>query len=443
MKRFIFSFFLSILTTLICYSASVTFVGVEKKIITEKPAASTGLDDLYILYSVNGVSAQYKATTASPVTWYKYRNLGGGYAEVVTTSKQGDVYTLSNLEGDMGYFIEEGTKRYYFWVVDYSKHYLDIETLNVSSEQECDITTLNPVGYGAEIKYYTINGQVKVINRGIRLIYNTLKWNDNAMMYIQTEAVEEFSYLSETMRVPSPLCNTEFTLAGDRFLEAWGEAVSITSQYYNAIAVDAHTLANQTIRENDNEKKDEAALGGSAPVEIEFSAVCSDAVVFTEWQFATDAEFENITLRMNELVVSHVFREQGTTYVRFVASNDAGTCDYYSDTYEVFIGASSIDCPNAFSPGASEGINDEWKVSYKSIISFECYIFNRWGVKVAEFNDPSQGWDGKHNGKYVPSGAYYYVIKAEGADGRKYNLKGDINIIKYNYSGGGTTTPTE
>lgn len=443
MKRYIFSIVLLFLTTIFGYSASVSFVGNSKSIITEKPATSTGLNDLFVLYNLNGVSVQYKASSSSKVTWSRFSNLGGGYAEVVPSIKQGDVYTLTNLEGDMGYIIEEGTSRYYFWVVDYSKYYLDIEALNISHEQECDVMALNPVGYGDEIKYYTINGQAKNLDRGIKVMYNTLQWDENASVYSQVEAVEVFSHLPETMRVPSPLCNTEFTLAGDRFLEAWGEAVSITSQYYNAIAVDAHTLANQTIRENDNEKKDEATLGGSAPVEIEFLAVCSDAVVFTEWQFATDAEFENITLRMNELVVSHVFREQGTTYVRFVASNDAGTCDYYSDTYEVFIGASSIDCPNAFSPGASEGINDEWKVSYKSIISFECYIFNRWGIKVAEFNDPSQGWDGKHNGKYVPAGVYYYVIKAEGADGRTYDLKGDINIIKYKYSGASATAPTE
>ncbi len=441
MKRLTFSIVLLVITALFSYSASVTFTGNNKPVITEKPSASTGLNDLFVLSDVKGVSVQYKSS--SSITWYRYSNLGGGYAEVVPATKQGDVYTLSNLEGDMGYYIEEGTNRYYFWVVDYSKHYLDIETLNIASEQECDVTTLNPIGYGDVIRYYTINGQAKELDRDIKIAYNTLQWNDGAGIYNQVEVVETFAHLNESMRVQAPLCNTEFTITGDRFLETWGESTSVTSQYYTAIAVDAHTLANQTIRENDNEKKDEATLGGSAPVEIEFSAVGSDAVVFNEWQFATDAEFENITLRMNELVVTHVFREQGTTYVRFVASNDAGTCDYYSDTYEVFIGASSIDCPNAFSPDASEGINDEWKVSYKSIISFECYIFNRWGIKVAEFYDPSQGWDGKHNGKYVPAGVYYYVIKAEGADGRTYDLKGDINIIKYKYSGSSATAPTE
>lgn len=433
---------IAITATMTAYATSLTFIGNSKKVITEKPEASTGLDEIYVLYNLNGVTAQYKATSASTaVTWYRFSNLGGGYAEVVNNVvKQGNIYTLQQVEPDMGYIIEEGTTRHYYWVVDYSKHYLDIDDLNFAPEQECDVVTINPVGYGDAIKYYTINGQAKDLDRGITLSYNTLEYNADAELYNQIETSESFQYLSETMRAQAPLCDTQFTITGDRFLLAWGEGVAITSDLYKTNAVAAETTAAQTLRENDNEKKDEAALGGSAPAEIEFNAVCSDAVIYKEWQFSTDADFENITFRMNEERFTHTFREQGTTYVRFMASNEAGTCDYYSATYEVFIGESSLDCPNAFSPDATDGINDEWKVSYKSIISFECHIFNRWGIKVAEMNDPSQGWDGKHNGKYVPAGVYYYVIKAEGADGRKYNLKGDINIIKYTYKGSSSTT---
>jgi gliding motility-associated-like protein len=101
------------------------------------------------------------------------------------------------------------------------------------------------------------------------------------------------------------------------------------------------------------------------------------------------------------------------------------------ETYTINIGESHLLCPNAFSPGASEGTNDEWKVSYKSIVEFECHIFNRWGEKMTEFHDPSHGWDGKYGGKLVPPGVYYYVIKATGSDGIKYNLSGDINILRY------------
>ena len=195
------------------------------------------------------------------------------------------------------------------------------------------------------------------------------------------------------------------------------------------------TTALQTLRENDNEQKEEAALGGSGPVEITFSAAMTDAVVYKEWQFSRDQEFNSIDLRIQEDEVVHEFDQQGTTYVRFVAGNDTGTCDYSGETYTVFIGESRLDCPNAFSPGATEGTNDEWKVSYKSIVEFDCHIFNRWGLEMVHLTNPSQGWDGRYKGKLVPAGVYYYVIKARGTDGKEYKKSGDINIIKYKENG--------
>ena len=123
--------------------------------------------------------------------------------------------------------------------------------------------------------------------------------------------------------------------------------------------------------------------------------------------------------------------------MRFTANNADGTCPYEGAVYEIVIGESRLDIPNAFSPQASPGTNDEWKVSYKSLTSFECHIFNRWGKELFSTTDPAQGWDGRSGGKYVPAGVYYYVIKATGADGIKYNKAGDINII--NYTGSSTT----
>ena len=117
--------------------------------------------------------------------------------------------------------------------------------------------------------------------------------------------------------------------------------------------------------------------------------------------------------------------------MRFVANNADGTCEFTAPVYEIYIGESQLEIPNAFSPQGSPGVNDEWKVSYKSLISYECHIYNRWGKELFSSTDPSQGWDGRQGGKYVPAGVYFYVIKAMGADGRRYEKAGDINIINF------------
>ena len=181
-----------------------------------------------------------------------------------------------------------------------------------------------------------------------------------------------------------------------------------------------------------------STLGGSAPVTITFKAYCTDAVVYKEWQMSTDSEFQNLELRLNTNEVEQTFDESGIYYWRFLAGNADGTCDAVSETYTVEIGESDLVCPNIFTPGTSEGANDVWKVSYKSIVEFHCSIFSRYGVKVAEFNDPNGGWDGRYGGKLVKAGVYFYVIQARGADGKNYKLSGDIKIIRFkkNLAGG-------
>ena len=101
------------------------------------------------------------------------------------------------------------------------------------------------------------------------------------------------------------------------------------------------------------------------------------------------------------------------------------------------IGASDLRIPNAFSPN-DDGINDIWKVGYRSLIDFKCWIFDSKGTQLYQFDDPSGGWDGKYRGKTVKPGVYYYVIQASGADGKKYKKSGDINILNYKKYGNST-----
>ncbi len=415
----------------ICVSAqTLAFDGASSAPVQVNVESSTGLNGLYVLDNADGVLVSI-AGNSGAVRWYRFGSYGAAYAEEV-----GESATLRLSADDCGLVAEAGTKRYYFWIVNYANHELSLQGLTIAGEQECDRAHLELSGNAQPIHYYTINGQRREVSRELALEYTTLEYDASSGAYEQKRATATISSVEGRINVDPPLCDTYFTLAGDRFTKRWGRSQSVESQLYPAIAVQSHTSAEQTEGASDNQQSAGIdGLGGSAPCTVTFSAAVTDAAVFVEWQMSRDPEFEAIDDRYRQLDFDYTFRDQGTVYVRFVANNDAGTCEFIGETYEVFIGESSLLCPNAFSPGASEGVNDEWKVSYKSIVKYECHIFNRWGVKLFSATDPSIGWDGKYKGKYVPSGAYYYVIKAVGSDGRKYDLSGDINILRSKFNG--------
>lgn len=415
-------------------NAQVAFTGDEShKVFEEVPAKNTGLDMVYVLYDSQQNRMQYTAGSSNAtVKWYKFGATGGAYAEEITSiERNGNVSVLKSVIPNSGYIIEENTNRKYVWVVNYADYRLRVNSIEAVNDGDCSSATLNVQGEGDAIVYYSINGARKVLDRKLKLIYNNLVWNETDLMWNSETQEEELQELKSTISLPAPYCNTTFTLTGDRFLEYWGEGISVTSDEYQTQAVTVTTRAEQEQKEADNQVGggDETTLGGSAPAVITFSAYYTDAVATKEWQMSHDAEFEEIADRRNEDAITVTFEEAGTTFWRFVCSNATGECSAYSDVYQVNIGESMLKCPNAFSPGVTEGVNDEWKVSYKSIVKFKCWIFNTWGVQLCELNDPSQGWDGKYKGKIVKPGVYYYVIDAEGSEGKKYKLKGDINVV--------------
>lgn len=425
--------------------AAVSFSGSQREIIEITPDKNSGLENIFVVYDTSAVSMTYTATNGN-VTWYRYSNLGGGFAEEISgVSHSGNEYTLASVEGDMGYIIDDGTDRHCFWVVNYLPHALELHSAAPAAEQQCENTAIVVNGSGDAIHYYSVTGQQRTVDRQIEVKYDTQVWNEDNTQYEQQEAVKSFEYLRSELTITPPVyCRTYFHVSGDRFLRQWGMAQEVESELFESKAIEVNTTAEQQQDgEGDEDKKSNqisagvTGLGGSAPAEISFRSYTTDGVVHHEWQMANDMEFEDITYRITDRDLDYTFMQQGTIYVRYVGSNSDGSCEQYGETYTVTIGDSELKCPNAFSPGASEGVNDEWKVSYRSIIDFECWIFDRYGNEIFHFTDPEQGWDGKRNGKLVKPGVYYYVINATGADGKKYKKSGDINILRYKTYGNG------
>lgn len=443
MKKSIY-LLLSLLTIFFSAKAApeVSFTGWSSEIIPLTPERSTGLDKIYVARQVSGLTIIAPPFNGKPLTsWQVYDTRGGGYAtELTNTRKDGDNTLLVSPQGDMGYILTWPDATFYFWLTDYSRHQLVLDDALWPAPQDCSMLQLTITGQGEKINYYTVNGRQMVLDRNIKILYNNLEWDSEQMLYKQKEDSTFVQGIGSVFISPPPLCNTDFTIIGDRFLERWNATQIIHSAQWHTNAVEVHTSATRInkLEENSNQigaGQDADNLGGSAPSNVSFRAYISDAVLHSEWQFASDPQFQDIINRFNQQDLDYTFNEEGVTYVRFVGSNADGSCTAEGDTYTVNIGASELRCPNSFSPGASEGVNDEWKVSYRSLIEFKCWIFDRYGNQLFYFEDPQLGWDGKHRGKLVPPGVYFYVIEATGSDGKKYKKGGDINILRYNPTG--------
>ncbi len=89
-------------------------------------------------------------------------------------------------------------------------------------------------------------------------------------------------------------------------------------------------------------------------------------------------------------------------------------------------GFGSVVLPNIFSPN-DDLENDTFKlISYDCIESFQIQIFNRWGTKVYESNDPNFEW----NDNSIVDGTYFYSILLTNSFGNNSEIKGWVQVVK-------------
>ena len=138
-------------------------------------------------------------------------------------------------------------------------------------------------------------------------------------------------------------------------------------------------------------------------------------------------------------IVDFVYQGQFPTTLTVIS--DEGCVSSHS---EIVIISSELEIyvPTAFTPSfegaGTPGINDAFRAEFSDLAlieSFEIQIYNRWGEKIWESNDPEEYWLGEvdTNGQfYVQNEVYNWIIKIQSntwVDNGK-ELKGHVIILR-------------
>lgn len=247
-------------------------------------------------------------------------------------------------------------------------------------------------------------------------------------------------------------------------------AILTNSEGTEEVIYMSENISESDLNENSESESEGGAGGsntysGSAPLAGKFLANPSNTEGWSEyyeWRFfkegmettpyliryEQDTDYTLASSGSNRVMLYAVFTkgnekvEYMGTVVRYWYGEDYEESPSGMNPFVITISESKLEMPNAFSPNG-DGINDIYKAKkgHQSLLEFHAIIFNRWGQKLYEWSDPDGGWDGTYKGKDVKQGVYFVLVKARGADGRVFNIKRDVNLLRgYTEATGSTST---
>ena len=381
-------------------------------------AANTGVDHVYLFTKADYF--EFATIGYQLADWYDV-----GTGALVSHNYS----TFINAESGHTYRVEVGGESETFAVIDWSKYRLANCTLRI--EPACDKTYIFVDNIGIALYYDTVGGK-HTIERQLTLEYKNAVWNDESVDWLTQEQSDTLTGDVSASEIGKLLIDSDFKLS-DATPDAPFEEDTLYAQGVVAIASACHLTHVTTRRgtEITNEKEapiKEDVVEGSAPLDIFFQSHPSPKTDYYDWTISRGSD--KITQRP-ERDIRYLFDDASETGpVTYTVELKVGnsTCQD-SAKIDVTLNASFIMVPNVFTPNG-DGMNDEFRVAYRSICSFHCWVFNRWQHQVYSWSDPAKGWNGTINGRPAPESAYVYIVEATGCDGKKYKLKGMVNLLR-------------
>lgn len=349
------------------------------------------------------------------VDWYRL-------PDTITPVQTGTDYFYP--EHGEGYMVKVGAERDVFWVFDYEQLRPTISL--IEAELDCDRTMLHLEGELPKISYTRLSGKQMTYPRNCHVEYMSAAWSEDTEMWVDSVAIEELTLEQEMIVAASPVA-TDYAIS-DMLAEQLGVAAdTLRSPVYQPVALKAHPVTITTTRGKQGEMSNEVnrpyspddVLNMSAPLEVLFKANGLNAEYY-QWKLYKGS---SLMLTRSDAEHRYTFTDKGN--YRAVVAISNSHCQLDSVEFTISVSESMVVVPNVFTPNG-DGTNDEFRVVYRSLKEFHCWVYNRWGHLVYEWSDPAKGWDGTIGGRPAAEGAYFYVIRALGTDAdenAKYTIK--------------------
>jgi len=404
---------LSILLALpVCLFSQITSPEAIYSESTNYPSGTTN-DPVFYYSSIGAASLSIAPANQATYTfnWYRY-NQGNNSFDIHLLKEEGISSSISSLT-ETGYRVSvddgNGTViNYTCWTFQPEISSVELEMLSES----CFELQLNAINTIKDLNYYDpVNGEAVTVDYGL-----TYTWTS------EPEGPDEDNPVSgeteKQINIKAPVEDTDFTVSvGAKF----GIAETATMHY---IALAVKSIFEQTPEGRGIENEMDTTKKHSAPLVVRFSGdEAKGNNLAYEWTFGEDG-------RAYEANPLHTYQVAGTYENVLHIVNEVSGCEDSSEPQEIIVFESDLQVPNVFTPNG-DGINDEFRVAYRSIKKYNITIFNRWGRKVYSSTNPAQGWDGSIGKGQASPGVYFYVIEAEGFQKEeRYKLHGTITLIR-------------
>lgn len=125
--------------------------------------------------------------------------------------------------------------------------------------------------------------------------------------------------------------------------------------------------------------------------------------------------------------ITTTYADTGSCCITLVAS--AGTCTNAVTKCISIVNEAIVIIPNVFTPNGDTR-NDIFRINTVGIKDLSCGIYDRWGLKLYEWNGINGGWDGSVKTGTAPDGTYFYILNYTDQKGESKTEKGFLSLFR-------------